>query len=126
MTCSDGPCTVAALTEMLYLQLSEAPPPCTGPDRIRYVSLQAVLIMSINIDLESLRLCAGGHHMVLLQPVKLNMCKDALYAPMHMQTPGAASVVLSHRHQSDVSTPTVSAATVGPFDMNSSAVHPPA
>ena len=74
--------------------------------------------MSISIDSESLRVCAGGHQMVLLQPVKLHMCKDALHAPVRVQTLGAASLVLSGHHQTNVSTLRVSAATERPLTQN--------
>ena len=71
--------------------------------------------MSISIDSESLKVCAGCHLMVLLQPVKLHICKDALYAPVRVQTFDAASLVLSGHHQTNVSTLTVSAAPVAPL-----------
>ena len=108
-----GMCTTAALTEMRCLP--EAPLPCPGPDRNRHVSLQAILTMSIKLTRNSLRVCAGGHQMVLLQPVKLHMCRDALYAPVRVQTLGAASLVLSGHQQTNVSTLTVSAATERPL-----------
>ena len=111
-----GMCTTAASTEMRCLP--EAPLPCPGPDRNRRVSLQAILTMSISIGSESLRVCAGGHQMVLLQPVKLHMRKDASYAPVRVQTLGAASSVLSGHHQTNVSTLTVSAATERPLAQN--------
>ena len=84
------------MTEMRYL--FEAPLSRPGPDRDSYMSFQAVLTMSINIDTESLRVCAGDYQMVPLQPIQLHLCKDALYALMRMQTPGATSLVLGGRH----------------------------